>query len=276
MNDQPGSADRPGAILWRPDATRAAATNLAAFRLWLGARGIALPDYPALWSWSVEDIGGFWSALWDFAGIIGDKGDHVLESPTAMPGARFFPDARLCYAETLLRHAGKREAIVFTGEDGRRIAWSRDALRAEVAGVSGALRAMGLQAGDRVAAYLPNIPHGVAALLGTNACGGTFSSCSPDFGPSGVLDRFGQIEPRVLVAADGYRYGGRVFRNAQKIREVMAGLPTVERLVIVPFVDDPEAMEIPGAVSWDEWTARNRNEAPTFDRRAFGHPLYIL
>jgi acetoacetyl-CoA synthetase len=263
-------------ILWRPDAVRAGATNLAAFRLWLGARGVSLPDFAALWRWSVEDIGAFWEAMWDFAGIVGEKGGPVLENAGAMPGARFFPEARLCYAETILRHAGEKEAIVFTGEDGRRIAWSRDRLRAEAAAVTAALRAMGLGVGDRVAAYLPNIPHGVAALLGTNAAGGTFSSASPDFGPSGVLDRFGQIEPRVLVAADGYRYGGRVFRNAGKIAEVMAGLPSVERLVIVPFVGDEAALALPKAVSWEAWTAPHRAAPLAFARLPFDHPLYIL
>ncbi len=270
------SASQMSEILWQPDATGVAATNLAAFRLWLGSRGITLADYPALWAWSVEDLGGFWSAMWDFAGVVGGKGARTLENPTAMPGARFFPDASLCYAETLLRHSGPKEAIVFTGEDRRRIAWSRDALRAEVAGVAGALSAMGLGVGDRVAAYLPNIPHGVAALLGTNAAGGTFTSCSPDFGAAGVLDRFGQIEPRVLVAADGYRYGGKVFRNAAKIAEVMAGLPSVETLVIVPFIDDAEALALPKAVSWEAWTAPHRATPLAFTRLPFDHPLYIL
>jgi len=263
-------------ILWQPDGVRAAATNLAAFRLWLGARGQALPDYAALWRWSVEDIGGFWDAVWDFAGIVGEKGGTVLENQAAMPGARFFPEARLSYAETILRHRGDREAIVFTGEDGRRIAWSRDDLRAETAAFAAALGAMGLGVGDRVAAYLPNIPHAVAALLGANAACGTFSSASPDFGPSGVLDRFGQIAPRVLVAADGYRYGGRVFRNAGKIAEVMAGLPSVERLVIVPFIEDEAALALPNSVTWAEWTAPHRTAPLAFARLPFDHPLYIL
>jgi acetoacetyl-CoA synthetase len=263
-------------ILWQPNDTRAASTNLHAFRLWLGGRGVAVADFAALWRWSVEEAAAFWEALWDFAGIVGERGQRAIENPTAMPGARFFPDARLCYAETLLRHTGPKEAIVFTGEDGRRIGWSRDDLRAEVAGVAGALAAMGLGVGDRVAAYLPNIPHGIAALLGTNTAGGTFSSCSPDFGPAGVLDRFGQIEPRVLVAADGYRYGGKVFRNAAKIAEVMAGLPSVERLVIVPFVGDEAALALPKAVAWDEWVGPHRAAPLGFTRLPFDHPLYIL
>jgi len=263
-------------ILWRPDPVRAAATNLRAFRLWLGARGIAVPDVASLWRWSVEDIGGFWTALWDFARIIGHKGDAALENPEAMPGARFFPEARLSYAENILRHAGEKEAIVFTGEDGQRLAWSRDRLRAETAAVAAALRAHGLRLGDRVAAYLPNIPHGIAALIGTNAAGGTFSSASPDFGPSGVLDRFGQIAPRVLIAADGYRYGGKLFRNAAKIAEIMAGLRSVERLVIVPFIGDDAALALPKAVTWEAWTEPHRGAPLAFERLPFDHPLYIL
>ncbi|WP_439577759.1 acetoacetate--CoA ligase [Elioraea sp.] len=262
-------------ILWRPDAERIAAANLTAFRLWLAARrGLALPDFPALWRWSVEDIPGFWSALWDFAGIVGEKGAVALENPTAMPGARFFPDARLCYAETVLLHAGDTPAIIFRGEDGRRIAWSRDELRAQAAGFAAGLARLGLFAGERVAAYLPNIPHAAAAMLGTNAAGGTWSSCSPDFGPAGVLDRFGQIEPTVLVAADGYHYGGKTFRNAGRIREVMAGLPSVKRLVIVPFIGDAEALEIPRAVSWEAFCVQGA--PPEYRRLPFDHPLYIL
>jgi acetoacetyl-CoA synthetase len=263
-------------ILWRPDPVRAAATNLAAFRLWLGARGIDAPDFAALWRWSVHDLAGFWDAVWDFAGIIGEKGTVALADPDAMPGARFFPEARLCYAETILRHAGEKAAIIFTGEDQRRIAWSRDALRAETAAIAAALGAMGLGVGDRVAAYLPNIPHAVAALLGTNAAGGTFSSASPDFGPAGVLDRFGQIAPRVLIAADGYRYGGKLFRTSAKLAEIIAGLPSVERLVIVPFIGDGAALDLPKAVAWDDWLAPHRGAPLAFRRLAFDHPLYIL
>ena len=262
-------------ILWQPDAERVAASNLTAFRLWLAAtRGTTLPDFPALWRWSVDDIPGFWTALWDFAGIVGEKGHVVLENPTAMPGARFFPDARLCYAETVLRHAGDTPALIFRGEDGRRIAWSRDELRAQAAAFAAGLARLGLFAGERVAAYLPNIPHAAAAMLGTNAAGGTWSSCSPDFGPAGVLDRFGQIAPTVLVAADGYRYGGKTFRSAARIREVMAGLPSVRRLVIVPFIGDAEALDIPRAVSWDAFCVPG---APLeYRRMPFDHPLYIL
>ncbi len=262
-------------ILWQPDAERIAASNLNAFRLWLAtARGTALPDFPALWRWSVEDLPGFWTALWDFAGIVGERGQTALENPTAMPGARFFPDARLCYAETVLLHAGDTPALIFRGEDGRRIVWSRDELRAQAAGFAAGLAQLGLFAGERVAAYLPNIPHAAAAMLGTNAAGGTWSSCSPDFGPAGVLDRFGQIEPTVLVAADGYHYGGKTFRNAGRIREVMAGLPSVKRLVIVPFIGDAEPLDIPRAVRWDAFCVQG---APLEYRRLpFDHPLYIL
>lgn len=262
-------------ILWRPSPERMAAANLTAFRAWLRTvRGLDLPDMPALWRWSIDDMAGFWTALWDFAGLIGERGERALENPTAMPGARFFPDSRLCYAETVLRHAGTREAIVFRGEDGRRIAWSRDDLRAETAGFAAGLRGLGLAVGDRVAGILPNIPHGVAAFLGTNAAGGTWSSCSPDFGPAGVLDRFGQIEPVVLVAADGYHYGGKTFRLAAKLREILASLPTVRRVVIVPFIGDDEALAPPNAVAWDDFVDR---AAPlSFTRLPGSHPLYIL
>ena len=262
-------------ILWRPSPERVAAANLTAFRAWVRTvRGLDLQDLPSLWRWSIDDMAGFWTALWDFAGLIGERGACVVENPEAMLGARFFPNSHLCYAESILRHVGSREAIVFSGEDGRRIAWSRDDLRAEVAGFAAGLRGLGLAVADRVVGILPNIPHAVAAFLGTNAAGGIWSSCSPDFGPAGVLDRFGQIEPVVLVAADGYHYGGKMFRLASKLREIIAALPTVRRVVIVPFIGDQEALALPNAVAWEEFVDRT---APlSFTRLPGNHPLYIL
>lgn len=270
------STGRIGEILWRPGAEQVATTNLFAFRSWLQTRGVAVPDYPSLWRWSVDEIGEFWSAIWEFARIVGDRGEIAVEGIHLMPGARFFPQARLSYAENLLRHNGSKDAIVFNGEDGRRIVWSRDRLRGEVAAFAGALRAIGLKTGDTVAAYLPNIPHGIAALLGTNAAGGSFSSCSPDFGSTGVLDRFGQISPRILVAADGYHYGGKEFRNGPKIAEILQGLGSVEHLIVVPYIDDNDIMEIRGSIAWDDWLSPHRNAPLLFEQLPFDHPLYIL
>lgn len=263
-------------ILWRPDAEWIAASNPNAFLLWLrGVRGLTLADWPALWRWSVAEPARFWQALWDFAGVIGEKGERVITAGTPLHQTRFFPDGKLSYAENLLRHEGEREAIVFHAEDGRRIAWSRDRLRAEVAAMAAAFAAAGLGAGDRVAGWLPDIPEAIAAFLAANAIGAVWSSCSPDFGPAGVLDRFGQISPKLLLAADGYCYGGKTYRNAARIAEVMAGLAG-PRLVVVPFLGEPAAAELEGTVSLENFLAPYRSATLSFRRQDFNAPLFIL
>jgi acetoacetyl-CoA synthetase len=265
-----------GEILWQPGPERVAASNINAFRHMLAAQGTVLPDFPALWRFSVEQPGAFWSALWDFAELPGDKGQAVLTHATRMPGARFFPEARLNYAEAMLRHRGDKPALVFRGENGDRQVITRDSLRARVAALAAALKAAGVEPGDRVAAWLPNIPEGIIGLLATAAIGAVWSSCSPDFGAAGVLDRFGQIAPKVLLAVDGYHYGGKQFRNAAKIAEVMAGFETAPKLVIVPFLGDAAALAVPGAVAWDDFCAPHVGAPLAFARQNFDHPLYIL
>lgn len=264
-------------ILWRPDPERVATSNLTAFSLELEAEGHPRRDFPALWRWSVEQPEAFWRALWRFGGVVGDGADGpVLVDAERMPGARFFPEAQLSYAENALRWTGPQPAIVFSGEDGRRTELSRDQLRARVAACRAALEAAGVGPGDRVAGWLPHIPEGIIALLATNALGAIWCSCSPDFGSAGVLDRFGQIEPKVLIAADGYLYGGKAFRNAAKITEVRAGLPEHCRLVIVPFLGDPDALRLPGGVTWEAFLAPHHDAPLSFLRQNFAAPLYIL
>ncbi len=263
-------------ILWRPSAERAVASNAFAFLHWLGAvRGRKLAGWPELWRWSVEESEAFWDAMWDFAGLAGEKGGRVLDASGGMARARFFPDGKISYAENLLRYEGEREALVARAEDGSRCAWSRDRLRAEVAAMAAALRAARVEAGDRVAGWLPDIPEGIVGLLGANAIGAVWASCSPDFGAAGVLDRFGQIAPKLLLAADGYRYGGKVFSNAARIREAIAGLPGC-RLVIVPVLGDEAATRIPGAETLEAFLAPHRGAPLRFERQAFNAPLYVL
>jgi acetoacetyl-CoA synthetase len=264
------------AVLWQPDAERIAASNITAFRLALAAQGHSLPDFPALWRWSVADPAAFWSALWDFARIPGDKGSIALADEGRMPGARFFPEARLNYAETMLANPGPGPAIIFRGEDSSRQELSWAELRARVAALAAALRAAGVGPGDRVAAWLPNIAEGIVGLLATSAIGAVWSSCSPDFGAAGVLDRFGQIAPKLFLAVDGYQYGGKVFRNAAKIAEVLAGFEVRPALVIVPFVGDPAALAIAGAVALPDFVAPHAKARLDFTRVPFDHPLYIL
>ncbi|MGH7160716.1 MAG: acetoacetate--CoA ligase [Acetobacteraceae bacterium] len=263
-------------ILWCPSRDRAAASNAFAFLHWLGAvRGKKLAGWPELWRWSVDESEAFWDAMWDFSQFQGEKGGRVLDLGGGMEEARFFPDGRISYAENILRHEGEREALVARAEDGERRAWSRNRLREEVAAMAAALRAAGVGAGDRVAGWLPDIPEGIAGFLGANAIGAVWSSCSPDFGAAGVLDRFGQIAPKVLLAADGYRYGGKVFSNVARMREAIAGLPGC-RLVIVPVLGEREAASIAGAETLDAFLAPHRGAALRFERQAFNAPLYVL
>ena len=265
--------------LWQPSPARVAGTRLAEFaRICMPeASGEGMPAYDALHRFSVEERGRFWRAVWDFCGVIGDPGapDRALVDD-AMPGARYFPDARLNFAENLLRRRGSEDAIVFRREDGDTRTLSAADLYAEVAKVAAQFREWGIQPGDRIAAYIPNLPETIIAALAAASMGAVWSSCSPDFGVQGILDRFGQIEPRVLICADGYQYAGRQHDCLARAREAAAQLPSVEHVIVIPFVSDEPSLEgLPGAVSWD--TIATREPAPlTFLQLPFNHPLYIL
>ena len=202
--------------------------------------GRSLPDYAALWRWSNEEREAFWREVWDYAGVVGTRGERTLVDPTRMPGARWFPDARLNFAENLLTRRAADDAgdaLVFRGEDklARRV--SHAELVATTSRVAAALKAAGVAAGDRVAAYVPNMPEAMQAMLGAASLGAVWSSCSPDFGVQGVLDRFGQIEPRVLVTVDGYWYNGKALPILDKVAEIVAQLPTVERVIVIPYLE---------------------------------------
>jgi acetoacetyl-CoA synthetase len=270
------SVDQP---LWKPSRERIAAAKLSAFMRDVARRGG--PDcrtYPQLYDWSVREPAAFWSAVWDFCGVIGERGsDRVLEHPDRMPGARWFPDARLNYAENLLRQAGSGDAIVFRGENLVAGRLSHDELRHEVSRFAQALRAAGIGPGDRVAAYMPNLPGTVIAMLAAASLGAVWSSCSPDFGVQGVVDRFGQIAPRILVAADGYFYNGRRIDNLPRLKEIMAQLPGVEKLVVVPYsCAAPDLAGLPKAVGVHEFMAPFAAKPLRFERLPFDHPLFIL
>ena len=260
-----------------PSPERIAASNMTAFMQRFGtACGVTLSTYRALYALSVERPDVFWRAIWDFTGIRGQPGERVLEGIGRMPGARFFPDARLNFTENLLDGIGDGPAITFVGENGERRTLSTAELRREVARFADALRQIGVGTGDRVAGFLPNIPEAVVAALGTAAIGAVWSSCSPDFGVQGVVDRFGQIEPRVLVAADGYCYGGRTHDSLGKLAEVLRALPTVRHAVVVPFLSrEPDIARIRDACLWPEFVGDAAPELP-FEQFPFDHPLYIL
>jgi acetoacetyl-CoA synthetase len=274
--------------LWTPDPSRAAGTTLTAFSSWLSTRvGQPLGGFDALHRYSTADSAGFWSALWDFAGIAGDKGEPpYLVDGDRMPGASFFPGARFNFAENLLKHQGTGDAIVFWGEDKvrRRLTW--DVLRADVGRASRAFAAAGAGVGDRVAGILPNMPEGITSMLGAAAIGAVWSSCSPDFGVQGVLDRFGQIEPKVLVACDGYYYNGKAIDISAKLAEIAARLPSVREVIVVPYLGQEKTVvqRVAGALAstdrrastWDSAVRSLPNAPLRFERLAFSHPLYVL
>jgi len=267
--------DRP---LWTPAPERVAAATLTAFRRAASERACRdLDDYAALWQWSVDDPAGFWRLLWDFCKVTGDPGQVVLTDGERMPGARWFPQARLNYAENLLGQRDDSEALVFWGEDRVRRRLSREALYAEVSRFAKALRAAGVEPGDRVAGYLPNLPEALVAMLATAALGAVWSSASPDFGVQGVLDRFGQIEPKVLVCADGYWYGGKRIDCLARTAEIAGRLDSVTAVVVVSYLNEaPDVSAIRGGMRYADFLAPFSPEKIEFQRVPFDHPLFVL
>ena len=267
--------------LWRPSPARVADANVTRFMKCLNARhGLQLHDYTELYAWSLAQPEDFWSELARFADVRADWGSGpVLEHPQAMPGARFFPNARLNFAANLLKFDDDQPALVFRNERGTRSTLSYRELRSEVGRIADGLRAAGVVAGDRVAGFLPNIPEAVVAMLATTSLGAIWSSCSPDFGVHGVLDRFGQIAPKVLFTADGYFYAGKKPDSLAQMAQVLAKLPTITQVVLIPYVDaQPDLQRLEAAAArtrlWGEFGTPG--QTAVFAELPFNHPLYIL
>ncbi|MFZ2509038.1 MAG: acetoacetate--CoA ligase [Steroidobacteraceae bacterium] len=266
------SAEQP---IWTPSVLRIADANLTRFMGYAAARGAPAGDYADFHGWSVDEPAAFWERLYEFAEVAGERSGPVLVDGDRMPGARWFPDTRLNFAENLLRGPDSEPALVFRNERGarRELCW-RD-LRAEVARIADGLRASGVRPGDRVAGYLPNLPEAVIAMLATASIGAAWTSCSPDFGINGVLDRFGQIAPRVLFTADGYFYAGRTIDSLASVAGVLAKLPYISRVVVVPYAsEDPAIAHIAGSVLFSRFG--REGATLSFERLPFNHPLYVL
>jgi acetoacetyl-CoA synthetase len=258
--------------LWSPTEAAIADSRLDRFR-----RRTGHADYASLHRWSVQSPDEFWSALWDEAAIVGERGDVVAESLDRMPGTRWFPNARLNFAENLLQRRDDGVALIYRDESGRRETLSFAALRLRVACVAAHLRDIGIAAGDRVAAIVPNRIETVIAMLATTALGGVWSSCSPDFGAAAIIDRFGQIEPKLLIGCDGYSYGGRWFDCGPRLLQVAAQLPTVRETVMIRSRGD--GGDGPGSVSTPRaFATLLEHPAPHYDfvRLPFAAPLYIM
>ena len=265
--------------LWQPSAERIAAANVTAFMKKLKDDwGFEGDDYAALHDFSCREIESFNLALWDYAGVVAEtRGATVLADPDKMPGAQFFPEARLNFAENLLRRRGPEDALVFRGEDKvqRRLSW--DQFHDQVARLSQALAELGVGKGDRVAGFMPNMPEAVIAMLATTALGGVWTSCSPDFGVRGVLDRFGQTRPKVLICPDGYHYNGKSHDSLGRVAEFLAELPSVEQVIVVGYLSDsPDVSAIAKARRYDELLAEQAGGEIAFRRVPFNSPLYIM
>ena len=280
--------------LWEPSPERVRSSQLSAFARFAGERaGLPLraENYAELHAWSVAEPQAFWTAVWDFCGIIGERGEVVLRDSDRMPGARWFPEARLNFAENLLHPGGGEElALIYCDERGVRRTVSREALRREVARLAGAMAAAGVQAGDRVAGWLPNLPEAVIAMLASAWIGAVWSSCSPDFGTDGVVDRLGQIDPVLLFAADGACYAGVWHDHLGRTAEIRQRLRSLRAVVVVDNTAPQEGAEadapslasrLPGvgltdAVSWQRFVAEAPAAPPPFAELPFDHPLYLL
>ncbi len=263
--------------IWSPGPVRRQTANIRRF-LDLAGRELdpGIREYRDLHRYSIGQPAEFWRAVWDFCEIIGTPGTRVLEDADQMPGARWFPDARLNFAENLLRRRDDETAILFRSETGVSAEYSFRELYDAVAMTAAALRSAGVGPGDRVAGYLPNLPETVIAMLAATSIGAIWSSCSPDFGIEGVLDRLGQIEPKVLFCAAAYTYNGKSHGCLDKVRSIVKALPCIEKTVVVPYVN-PEARirKVPNAVWYQEFVDESATEV-VFERLPFDHPVYIL
>ena len=258
-------------ILWEPSDEKRRSSAMYRFMQQQG-----FDDYDALYQWSIDDSAAFWKALSEFCDIrFSTPPDTILRRPDDIMNAGWFDGGRLNYAENLLRHGGGREALVFVAENGARRALSFDELREAVAGVAAGLKRAGVLKGDRVGAYLPNCPEAIIAMLATASIGAIWSSCSPDFGVTGVVDRFGQIEPRVLFTADAYFYNGKRFECAGTVAQIVAAIPSIEKTVVVPFAGGAAgASAIANAVTLEAFAEPGADLG--FEPVAFDHPLFIM
>ncbi len=264
-------------VIWRPSPERVARARITHFAQWLKDRkGLEFADYDAMWKWSVRDLDAFWTALVEYFDIPLEGARTPVLADRTMPGARWFPNTRTNYVSQIFRQASdQRPAIVFRNEAGERdeVSWAR--LQRDVASLAQWLREQGVKSGDRVVAYLPNIPQTVVAFLAVASIGAIWSLCSPEMGVAAVVDRFRQIEPKVMIAVDGYRWSGKAYDRRELLGQMLKELPSVERLVLVPYLDPAASAKAwPQGVAWSEALARDA--ALQIDLQPFDHPLWVV
>ena len=265
--------------LWMPDEERIRNTNMFRFMTEVNEQfSLDLKQYSELYQWSIEHISDFWAAFWSFAGIKASKSyDKVIDDVTRMPGAKWFPGARLNFAENLLRFRDDRVALVFRGEDRERTSTTYAQLYEEVTRLAASLKKVGIRPGDQVAGFVPNMPQSITAMLAATSLGATWSSCSPDFGIKGVLDRFGQTRPRVLFVANGYWFKGKKLDSLDKVASILNEIPDIEKVVVIPYTEkDPEIAPLPNAVLYADFLSKEDCPELEFAQLPSDTPLYIM
>ncbi|MEA2109774.1 MAG: acetoacetate--CoA ligase [Pseudomonadota bacterium] len=265
--------------LWKPSTERIANANLTRFMKYLNdQQGQSFANYDELYQWSISERADFWEGVWNFGGIIASKTyDEVLVDGDKMPGSRWFTGARLNFAENLLRYRDEQTAMVFKGEQQEAVRITYAELYDQVARLAKSLRDMGVTAGDRISGFVPNMMETVIAMLATTSIGAIWSSCSPDFGIKGVLDRFGQIEPKVVFTANGYGYNGKTFDSLQRVSDILNSLPSVEKVVVIPYTESqPDISMINNSILFGDFLSSEDNLEIEFEQLPFDHPLYIM
>ena len=268
-----------GTLLWEPSDRFKEGARISHYMRWLREeKGLSFDDYAELWEWSVTDLEGFWGSVWEYCDVRATEPYERVLARREMPGAEWFPRAELNYAEHVFKNARADEpAIVHRSEVRQlgRMSWRE--LEERTAALAAGLKSMGVERGDRVVAYLPNIPEAVIALLAVSSMGAIWSSSSPDFGAGSVVDRFKQIEPKVLITVDGYRYGGKDYDRTQVVAKLQAEIPSLQRTVILPYLEEePEATSLQNVVMWDELLEQNEGAQLRFEQVPFDHPLWVL
>ena len=278
MGETEATAKR-GELLWEPSAESVERSTMTRYMRWLAdERGLEFGDYESLWRWSASVIEDFWASIWDFFEVEASAPYSEVLRDHAMPGANWFPGALLSYPQHIFRNRNDADVAVRHASELRdlgELTWGE--LRDQVARAAAGLRELGVGRGDRVVAYMPNIPETLVAFLATASLGAIWSSCSPDFGASSVVDRFAQIEPKVLFCVDGYRYGGRDFDRTEVVAGVQSAMPTLERTVVLPYLaPEPDLSKLDRAITWDDLLASGEGATLEFEQVPFDHPLWVL
>jgi len=266
-------------LLWKPSEERIKSSNMYKFMQFVNERhGTDFQEYMPLYRWSVESIPEFWATFWDYAEIKCSKTyDTVVDDLTKMPGAKWFHGAKLNFAENLLRYRDDHTALIFRGETQKKATMSYAELYDTVVRLAKSLREIGISPGDRVTAYMPNMMETAIAMLAATSIGATWSSCATDIGSGAVIDRFGQIEPKVLFTVNGYYYKGKAFHSLGNAAEVVKGIPSIEKVVVTSYTEEePDLSTIPNSVHWDEFLAKEGGLEIQFEQLPFDHPVYIM